>query len=308
MAVRVGIPKSLLYYNYYPAWKVFFQELGVEVIESRGSNRDILDKGVKLAVDEACLPVKICHGHVVDLCDRVDYIFLPRIVSVEKNEYVCPKLMGLPDMIRSNLSSLPKVLTPTINQNQDGFSLFKANLKIGSHFTNNTFKIFKAHWKSIKALKDHQRRLIKQINSSNKLVIALLGHAYLLYDEYINLGIIDKLNDLGVEVITPQNLKMKEINKGASKLSKALFWTFNKKIIGSAYYLFDRKDIDGIIQLAAFGCGPDALIGELIERKAKRRKDLHFMSLNLDEHSGEAGLMTRLEAFVDMIKWEAKEA
>ncbi|SJZ62575.1 acyl-CoA dehydratase activase-related protein [Selenihalanaerobacter shriftii] len=308
MTLKVGIPKSLLYFNYYPAWKTFFQELDVEVVESNNSNKNTVNAGVKRAVDEACFPVKICHGHIVDLRDKVDYIFLPRIVSVERSEYVCPKLMGLPDMIKSSLSDLPKLLTPTINRNQNWLSLLKANLKIGANFTDSKFRILKAHWKANHALNNHQKKLIKKIKDKDKLVIGLLGHTYLLYDNYINLGIIDKLEELGVEVITPQNLNQNQIEHGASKLSKSLFWTFNKHIIGAAYYLFNKEEVDGIIQLAAFGCGPDALIGELIERKAKRRKDIHFMSLNLDEHTGEAGLLTRLEAFVDMINWEVKGA
>ncbi|MBU2609087.1 MAG: hypothetical protein KKF26_07200, partial [Chloroflexi bacterium] len=32
--IRVGIPRALLYYQYYPAWKTFFEELGAEVVVS----------------------------------------------------------------------------------------------------------------------------------------------------------------------------------------------------------------------------------------------------------------------------------
>ncbi|MBM7623573.1 acyl-CoA dehydratase activase-related protein [Sporohalobacter salinus] len=307
MKVKVGIPKSLLYFHYYPAWKEFFQQLGVEVVESDDSNQSIIDQGVKLAIDEACFPVKVSHGHIVNLRNKVDYIFLPRIVSVVKNEYVCPKLMGLPDMIRNNISDLPQLLTPTINHNQSWFDLLGSNLELGAKFTDSKFKIMKAHWQARKALRHHRQNLIKEFGR-DRLTIALLGHAYLLEDKYLSLGLKDKLEELGVNVITPQNLTKKQIDRGADKLSKPLFWTFNREIIGAAYYLFECQEVDGFIQLAAFGCGPDSLIGELMERKAKRRSDIHFMSLNLDEHTGEAGLETRLEAFVDMIRWEAKGA
>ncbi|MGM0472225.1 MAG: acyl-CoA dehydratase activase-related protein, partial [Bacillota bacterium] len=78
MKKTVGIPRSLLYFHYYPAWRTFFAELGVEVIESDPTNKLTVDQGVRLTVDEACLPVKVCHGHIVNLCSKVDYIFLPR--------------------------------------------------------------------------------------------------------------------------------------------------------------------------------------------------------------------------------------
>ena len=58
----------------------------------------------------------------------------------------------------------------------------------------------------------------------------------------------------------------------------------------------------GIIHLISFGCGPDSLVGELVERRA-RRKGFPFLLLTLDEHSGETGLLTRLEAFVDTLQW-----
>lgn len=307
MTTTVGIPQSLLYFHYYPAWRTFFQQLGTKVVESDDSNQSIIDRGVKLSVDEACFPVKACHGHIVNLRNKVDYIFLPRIISVAKDEYVCPKLMGLADMIKNNISNLPELLTPIINHNQGWLDLLESNLRLGAEFADSKFQIMKAHWQAKKALRQYQQNLIKE-PKQNKLTIALLGHAYILNDEYLSLGLKEKLEELGVEVITPQNLTEEQIDKGANELSKSLFWTFNREIIGAAYYLFERQEVDGFIQLAAFGCGPDSLIGELIERKAKRRSDIHFMSLNLDEHTGEAGLETRLEAFVDMIRWEAKGA
>ncbi|MCK8825173.1 acyl-CoA dehydratase activase-related protein [Fuchsiella alkaliacetigena] len=308
MSAKVGIPKSLLYFYYYPAWRKFFEELEVEIVESQTTNKSIVDQGVKLAVDEACFPVKVCYGHLMELREKVDYIFLPRVVSVTKKEYLCPKLMGLPDMIKNNIADLPPLITPTINHNQSWPAQLKANLEIGYYFTDSKLEILKAHWQAAQALKKHRQQLLKSNLANNEVNIAVLGHSYLLYDDYMSLGIIEKLEELGVEVVTPENLSESQIEQGASKLTKDLFWTFNKKIIGAAYYLFNRAEIDGIIQLAAFGCGPDALIGELIERQAKRRSDVHFMTLNLDEHTGEAGLETRIEAFVDMIKWEAKRA
>ena len=61
----------------------------------------------------------------------------------------------------------------------------------------------------------------------------------------------------------------------------------------------DNK-IDGMITVTAFGCGPDSLMVERITRKAKRfNKPL--LNLTIDEQTGEAGFITRLEAFVDML-------
>ncbi|MCK4326758.1 hypothetical protein KAW55_08400, partial [bacterium] len=108
--MKIGIPRSLLYYHYFPLWKSFFEELGLEVVLSSPTNKKILENGVKKAVDDACLPVKLYFGHVMELADKVDYIFVPRLVSVEEDAFTCPKIIGLPDMLRASLDKLPPLL------------------------------------------------------------------------------------------------------------------------------------------------------------------------------------------------------
>lgn len=73
---KIGIPRGMLYYENFPFWRDYFQAIGYEVVVSKRTNKDILDSGILSSVDEACLPVKIIHGHVDYLKDKVDYIFL----------------------------------------------------------------------------------------------------------------------------------------------------------------------------------------------------------------------------------------
>jgi predicted nucleotide-binding protein (sugar kinase/HSP70/actin superfamily) len=66
-----------------------------------------------------------------------------------------------------------------------------------------------------------------------------------------------------------------------------------------------RNEIDGVIFLISFACGPDSLISELIMRDMKV-VGLPFLEIIMDEHSGEAGLLTRVESFVEMIRRKKK--
>ncbi len=75
MAPKVGIPRALHYYNYFPLWKTFFTELGAKVVLSPPTNRRVLDAGVKHASSEVCLPVKVYLGHIDALRHEVDYLF-----------------------------------------------------------------------------------------------------------------------------------------------------------------------------------------------------------------------------------------
>lgn len=99
----IGIPKGLFYHEHSILWESFFKNLGCKVIVSENTNKEILNYGIKHCSNETCLPVKVFHGHVYSLKDQVDYIFIPRYISIDKNEYTCPKFCGLPDMSLLNL-------------------------------------------------------------------------------------------------------------------------------------------------------------------------------------------------------------
>ena len=140
MPVKVGIPRALLYYYYYPLWKTFFEGLGAQVILSSPSTKGILTDGLRFAVDEICLPVKLAFGHVLDLIGKVDYIFLPRLISIRRNEYICPKFLGLPDMVR-RLAGIPPLIDVNVNRYRGDNELCQVIKEVGRLFTRNNFKI-----------------------------------------------------------------------------------------------------------------------------------------------------------------------
>jgi predicted nucleotide-binding protein (sugar kinase/HSP70/actin superfamily) len=109
MGVRVGIPRSLWYYTYYPFWREFLSGLDCICIPSGVTTKATLDVGVKDTVSEACVPIKLFFGHVRDLLVRwekgeIDALFLPRYVNWHGNMVFCPKFLGLPDMVRHTYS------------------------------------------------------------------------------------------------------------------------------------------------------------------------------------------------------------
>ncbi|RKD32715.1 acyl-CoA dehydratase activase-related protein [Thermohalobacter berrensis] len=323
MACKLGIPQGLLFYDYYPLWKEFFKELGVEVVLSSKTNKEILDKGVSACVDEACLPVKVFHGHVEDLKDKVDYIFIPKFISIRKREFICPKFLGLPEMIKNSIKDLPPIIDTEINLRKSNYKLMKAIFETGRHFTYNFFKINSAYKKAFKYYTDYKRLITKGVipmeairvyskcinnvenRNDNSLRIMVSGHPYNIYDEYLSMRLIKKLKKDNINVITPEMIKEDKINYYASKLPKRMFWSFGRKIVGSAFSVMEEQKVDGIIYVSSFGCGLDSILIDLVQRKAKALK-VPFTLLTVDEHTGEAGINTRIEAFTDMIKWRVK--
>lgn len=319
MAKRIGIPRCLLYYMFFPGWKTFFEALGAEVILSPKTNKQILDWGVRLAVDEICLPFKLFFGHVEALKNQADYIFVPRYMSIQRNEWICPKFLGLPDMVKAQQENLPPLIAPDLNMRRSRRALYDAALEAAKPLEVSRWQVANALYRAIKVQRRFEHELKqgktppeilegKELPApgANPLNILLLGHPYLLYESHTNMDLLTRLQAMGAKVITPEMLSHKIIQRGAEKQPKALFWTLNKQVMGAAYHYIEKGGIDGIVQLAAFGCGPDAFINELVERRLKRGKKVPLLAVNVDEHSGEAGMVTRLEAFMDMVKLRRK--
>lgn len=327
MAIKIGIPRGLFYYRYFPLWKTFFEELGAEVVVSNPTTKRILDDGVKSCVDEACLPVKVFHGHVLDLKEKVDYLFIPRLTSVSKKEYICPKFGGLPDMIRNTLKNLPPLIDTEINLRKSEKNILAAVMEIGRYTGADGFKIRKAYKKALASYEEYNKKLLQGMlpsdllepklgsvsrtvartaleKSEATLRIAVISHVYNICDSYTSMDMIGKLRSSGVDIITVDMIHEDLINEKSCLLPKRMFWDFGRRAVGGAFYLLERRDIDGIIYVMSFGCGIDSFVCDLIERFVRRNTDLPFTVLTLDEHSGEAGVNTRLEAFVDMIRFK----
>ncbi|WP_227766282.1 acyl-CoA dehydratase activase-related protein [Zhaonella formicivorans] len=319
MAV-IGFPRTLFYYTYWPFWNSFFQGLGLEVRRSSVTTKQILDNGVKETVTDACVPIKIYHGHVMALSDQIDYLFCPRMVSVDKFSTFCPKFLGLPEMIRYTLPNSFDIIEVNIDLKKGPLELWKICLSLAKDFGCSTSLALKSFHTSLLKQKAFFKLLyqgyqpeqafaflfeqapLKSLPDKHKLNLAVLGYPYQVYDPYISVNLMEHLEKLGVKAWTMEMVPERKLRTYQHNLPKRLFWHYSNRVIWALYYYLEQEQIDGVIHVTAFGCGPDAMVDKLMELEIKRlAKHMPFMSLTIDEHSGEAGLVTRLEAFVDMI-------
>lgn len=319
MYKKVGIPRGLFYYKYYPLWKTFLEELGAEITISDATNKRILDDGVKTCVDEACLPVKLFHGHVLNLIGKVDCLFIPRLTSISRNEYICPQIGGLPDTVRNTIKGIPPIISSEVNLRKSKRNSWKAALETGLNFTSDKRSIRNAFNKALyeyrkfrSTTKDgsipfytgnsHTKEK-GNADEKKRLRIAVVGHPYNLYDSFINMNLLQKLEKASIEIITTDMVNESIINANVKSLQKPIFWNFGRKALGSVPYLSNMIKVDGIIYVMSFGCGIDSFVCDLMARRLKHESDIPFILITIDEHSGEAGLNTRLEAFADMLVW-----
>ena len=135
-------------------------------------------------------------------------------------------------------------------------------------------------------------------NNCKKVLVA--GHPYNIYDEFIGKPLIDTLKKNNIEIVYSDIYDTKNIEEESSIISEEVYWTFNKEILGAIGKYKDN--VDGIILVSAFPCGPDSLINELVIRKIK---DIPILNIILDEANSDTGLVTRLESFIDIINKES---
>jgi predicted nucleotide-binding protein (sugar kinase/HSP70/actin superfamily) len=297
VSLRVGVPQGLLHFQYGSVIERFLTELGADVILSGETSRHTLDCGSIL--DEMCLPAKVFFGHACYLQDKVDYLFLPRIVSITPGQYTCPKIIGMPDVLRNNSAKLPAIIDINIDMRQKSRQLYQAVAAVGHLFGRSIAASLYA-W--FRAWQQRPRTEPVEWIYDGRPRLALIGHPYIIYDRQVSLDTLGKLNRLGMQIVTPEMVEPGEIKRAAARLEKQLYWSNGFTISGAAMALMSgSRPLSGMIFMTCFACGQDALVGELIGLQA-RKLNIPYMQLSLDEHTAEAGLVTRLEAFTDMIK------
>jgi len=313
-----------MFYRYYPLWNTFFHELGAEVVLSPRTSKQLVERGIMHAPEDTCLPVKVAMGHVDWLKDKVDFIFIPRLVRLSKKYATCPKFLGLPDMMRADVDGLPPILDPIFDVRKHSFA--ETFTSLGRNFTGNPFKIRKAYRQAtmeqekfrelvsngvevLEAMGIENRTKTTPTNvwaihelphPTDRILIGVIGHPYNLYDRYINMDMFSKLANRGAQVMAPEMLLRDVIENNLAQLERPPYWELGREIVGSALY-FLNGNADGVIHLVSFECGPDSLLQSLLEFENRDRCGVPYVPLVLDEHTGEAGIVTRLEAFIDMI-------
>lgn len=317
---KVGIPRAISYYNNYPFYYGFFTFLGIEVVLSDKTTTKIINEGCKYVVSDTCLPIKVFTGHVVNLLDKgCDVIFVPSIQSTGYKINNCSKIRGLPEIIRNVINRDFTMIEPTLDKTENiSFRDFCRDTAKYFGITdeksiNNAidagWKVYNDFLEMTKSGVGYQEALNnaisgkvvkKSVDIVKPLSVVIMGHGYNLFDDRISMNIIKKLEKMDVKVYTSLNVSHQEAVDSIHNIGELQYWANELELTGTAAYYFLNNKVDGIIALSAFGCGPDSLMVDEMMYHCKE-KGMPLIHLTIDEHTGEAGFVTRLEAFVDML-------
>jgi predicted nucleotide-binding protein (sugar kinase/HSP70/actin superfamily) len=278
-------------------------------------------KGKIIYFEDSCLPMKLLVTHAVSLKDQVDFLFVPRLVSLHRTFIMCPKFRGAPDIVRLAGEGHLPIIDETIDLRTGRNSLLRSFLRIGEKLRASNRESKQAFLRGEQVYSKFKKEVNDRINrlplkslfqldtptpsqgKKSTLRVAFIGHPYNLFDQDINKDVLTLTRQLGIEILTPDHLSEKEIDREISDLSKEIYWSSGREIVGALFH-FLKGGVDGVVFLTSFKCGIDALLQEFIKRRLKIREEstIPFLVLSFDEHTGREGLVTRLEAFQDVIE------
>ncbi|MGE5605953.1 MAG: acyl-CoA dehydratase activase-related protein [Bacteroidota bacterium] len=309
--IRIGIPGTLFASYHFAYWQRLITLSGMEAVFSDASDRQTADRGGRRLPHEFCIPVKVFIGHVLNLLEKgADQILLPRMTAQGKANFFCPKLIGLPEIVRyttglgAERTFAPEIVCNGLDLRVTKFpELGRAMVRRMKAATGQADKA----WQSILAQCRSERITLWEATVGEKmgrpaggLNIGLLGYAYSLYDPFISKGILEKLHQLGAAVTTWEMLDPLLIEQNLAGLKRPLFWNFGKMLLGAGLSFINDSKIDGLIYVTTFGCGPDSVAMKILSIEASQ-KEKPLLLINLDDHQEDGHLRTRLEAFTDML-------
>lgn len=295
--ICVGLPRAMGLLEYGGLWQRFFASLGCETLLSPPTDAALLDAGVRAAVCEFCLPLKALLGHIRSLDGKVDFIFVPRVLSAALGEMSCPKACALPDIAR-----LAGVRTPILElaADPDKFPNDEGRaLRLGALARRLGMAEETARAALIYAAAHMRPSPMPCVDGRG--AVALLGHPYVLHDAFLSMHLAEKVARRGMAVYLPDDLPRARRRADVRPYNARPFYTIGLDILGAAHAFAGMTQVRGIIYLSPFGCGIDA-VASAHARAHLLAAGMPFLLLTVDEQTGEAGFDTRIEAFLDMLE------
>jgi predicted CoA-substrate-specific enzyme activase len=311
--ITMGIPRGLMnYYQMFPFWNTFFRSLGFNVLLSGRTDREIITNSLEIMAAETCLPVEVMHGHVIDLLNRkADYVFLPFVVNSAggadnpTNNCNCPWVQAHPYLLKAAFGDRnirEKLLMPSLHFRYE--HLYPKELE---KFFSGKFglppalikKAIRNAWESQHKFEEKVRARGREVLSDlsgYKNCVVLLGRPYNTSDPSLNLRLVQKLIKMEILPLPVDFLPLEEMDVFGNYPS--MYWPNGQKIIAAAKFIAGHDKLFPVY-ISNFKCGPDSFLLHFVKSEISNKPMLH---LEVDEHSADAGMITRIEAFTDSLK------
>ncbi len=305
--IEIGLPRSLVFYELFPFFYRFLTKLGFKPILSESTNRKIIERGAEISITDTCLPVKVALGHIHSLMSRgIKKFFMPSVITMPVKEesfsrcFMCPYVQAIPHMARAVFGNDITIYSPPLYFDRGRAGLEEGIYEFAKHFGKSERDIRQALDEATAYQTEVERKIVEigkdLLNEIEDFAFVVCSRPYNGYDLGMNLNLPKKIRDLGVLSIPVDFIPLDY--KAIKEDFYNMYWHYGQKILAAAETI--RKD-DKLfaVYLSNFACGPDSFVTRFFKEKLAEKP---FLLIELDEHSGDAGFITRCEAFYDSIK------
>lgn len=309
----VGIPMALLNHQLLPFWGTLLGELQVNVVLSSTTNPSIIDRGVQAVLATPCFPVKLAHGHVLELLDRgVDYVWLPGVSTLTGGSaetaysQACPYVTSIPFQVAAALESAhrgARILQPQVSFQEGPRSVLRSLAEAGRELGASRRRLRRAvarAWEAQEAFEEACRQRGREVLSgldASRRAVVIVSRPYNGCDPGANLHLADKLRRHGVLPVPMDFLDLDAVGSSANQVLRNMYWRLGQRILLAAEQIRADARLHAVY-LSNFGCGPDSFLIGYFKRLMAPKPSL---VLEIDEHSADAGLITRIEAFLESV-------
>jgi predicted CoA-substrate-specific enzyme activase len=293
---RIGIPRALLTYSLYPLYKAFFSSLGLEVVLS-----GLDPHGELKSYSGFCFPAQTAHGAILDLAKRgVTLAFLPHVKRMPRqspcrDSYLCPITQASPFFLATAFPDI-RFLAPVLDFTRgyeygpDIEEMIAREFGIGREKFQQAWEAAKsAQMRAERAMQELGQQALERALSEGKPAIVLAGRSYNAYAPEASQSVGRKLSSMGMTVIPADCLAPIEEGPFA--------WHFSNQIL-NAMALTKKHPNLFLVCISNFSCTMDAFTHA---RVASGMGSKPSLIIEIDAHTADAGVQTRLEAFLDIV-------
>ncbi|NIO00484.1 MAG: CoA activase [Anaerolineae bacterium] len=306
----IGIPRALHFLQTGILWARFWQGLGFAVVLSPKTTQRIATVGIESVTGQTCYPIEVFHGHVRTLLGLTRYLFLPTVINMptprpHETGFYCPLVQGSQYMVSAALDVPGDALvSPTICLNDPVDRIVtELHRTLGKRLALRRRQIERAFRDALEVQQAFERDLIREGRcffdslGPDEPWVAVSGRPYNLHDERANLHVGQHLAKLGIKAV-PHDL----LDTAPVDLSDFpnMYWGLGAQVLRTARMVKECSTAYGI-HLTNFGCGPDSFVEHFYRHVMQQKPHL---ILELDAHSAVAGMVTRLEAFHNVMRNE----
>ena len=305
--LTVGMQRALYGHQDAVLWAHFFDRLGYRLVLTPPTNPHISKTGIEAMSAETCYPVKVSHGHVKELVGKTAFLFLPSIIDMAtphsgEKGYFCPMVQANSYMVRMALDlDMTTVLNPVVHLKYDVETLcLELAAQLRPKLTVSKRQIREALYFALGRQQQFYMALfekgaeILQSQPADEPLVVVTGRPYNLYDERLNLRLGHNLAKIGVKAVPMDFIDVSSVDLSDFP---SMYWGLGAKVLRTAKVIAANPTYYGL-HLTNFGCGADSFLEHFYRYIMG---DKAYMILELDEHSAVAGVMTRIEAYKNVI-------